>query len=584
MARRPARKVETEDASTAAGRRLGRTGSGAHIAVLSAILLVAAGLRLIGVGAVGPPGLNQDEAANAWNAYCLLKTGQDQTGARRPIFYCPCLGGNRSTLYLYVLLPFQAVGGMNVMTTRLPGAIAGIVSVLLLHGVGRRLFGPGIGLLAAALLAVNPWHVQHSRWGHEACLGTLLALAPLAVLLWAGAPLADAVDLNRRRRVARMALAGLVVGVCCYGYQAVRIFLPVFLMGAVLVSGRGWWAYVRSARGALAVGAFLVAVGVTFGPLAAAHLGDRDGTGINKRARQTWAWEADDALNEKVGIIVRRYVRHFGWDFLAANGDRWPVHSVPGFGQFHVYALPLMVLGGLVVAWRLPSSPSARVLLVWVLAYPAGDVLSKHAEGSLHALRSYPGMCGLALLAAVGASSAVVWLWRRSRPAAITLCAVFGIAVMVCNARFYRTFFGEYNEHPKVYHFDFQVDIVEAFRWLEPHLDETDAVFCTTRGTNLPYVVSLVALNYDPEQWFQEPRAHETLYGFDLYSRYGKVHFLYEGSLGTAPREALDRLRNNGRPDSVVFIARPGEVTGQEPVHRIHGPGGVALCIYRVGL
>ncbi|MBI5865790.1 MAG: hypothetical protein HZB38_15060, partial [Planctomycetes bacterium] len=48
--------------------------------MLVAILLLAAALRLAGLTTV-PPGLNQDEAANAWNAWCLLKSGHDQHGA-----------------------------------------------------------------------------------------------------------------------------------------------------------------------------------------------------------------------------------------------------------------------------------------------------------------------------------------------------------------------------------------------------------------------------------------------------------------------------------------------------------------------
>ena len=53
--------------------------------LLLAILLVGGALRLWRLGE-SPPGLNVDEAANAWNAYCLLKTGIDQYGVSWPIF------------------------------------------------------------------------------------------------------------------------------------------------------------------------------------------------------------------------------------------------------------------------------------------------------------------------------------------------------------------------------------------------------------------------------------------------------------------------------------------------------------------
>ena len=96
------------------------------IAALLIILFLAAALRLYKLGE-SPPGLNQDEAVNAWNAYCLLKTGTDQFGVSWPIFYTKAFGGNNSTLFMYTLIPFQALGGMSIFTTRLPGALCGVL-------------------------------------------------------------------------------------------------------------------------------------------------------------------------------------------------------------------------------------------------------------------------------------------------------------------------------------------------------------------------------------------------------------------------------------------------------------------------
>jgi hypothetical protein len=56
------------------------------VGLLLAILAVAAVLRIAWLTSA-PPGLNQDEAVNAWNAWCLLKTGKDQTGASWPLMY-----------------------------------------------------------------------------------------------------------------------------------------------------------------------------------------------------------------------------------------------------------------------------------------------------------------------------------------------------------------------------------------------------------------------------------------------------------------------------------------------------------------
>ena len=110
------------------------------------------------------PGLHVDEAANAWNAYCLLKTGSDQHGVRWPVFYLGAFGDNRSSLFAYALLPIQAWEG-SVCGQRGCAAVGGILAVFLIYWVGTKLFGVRVGLAAAAMLALNPWHLQQSRLG-----------------------------------------------------------------------------------------------------------------------------------------------------------------------------------------------------------------------------------------------------------------------------------------------------------------------------------------------------------------------------------------------------------------------------------
>ena len=199
--------------------------------ILIVILLVAAMLRLINLRQ-SPPGLNQDEAANTWSAYCLLETGKDYTGVSWPIYYMRNLGGNSTTLYPYMIIPFQAIGGLNVYTARLPAALCGIFAVWLIYYVARKLFDIETGLAAAALLAINPWHLQMSRWGHEASIAPLLGLIPFAGLLWANLPAGN--DKNESPRPIIAGISGILAGIGCFGYHSVRLFVPVHIFALVL--------------------------------------------------------------------------------------------------------------------------------------------------------------------------------------------------------------------------------------------------------------------------------------------------------------------------------------------------------------
>ena len=551
-----------------------------NLGVLLLILVLAGILRLAKLDQV-PPGLHVDEAANAWNAYTLLKTGMDQHGVRWPVFYTRAFGENRSVSYVYALLPFQALGGMNVWTTRLPSAVGGILTVLLIYFVGARLFGNNTGLVAAAMLAISPWHAQISRLGLEASLSPLLIIGSLAVFLWADMPLAS--DVERRPKPWASALAGIVVAGACYGYWALRLFLPLFFIGAALLTWKGWWKHLKSRDGALSIGAMLIAGGVIFGPLFWMHLTDPE---IGRRARiQGWVWSESDTPTEKIEKALSRYPGHFGIDFLFARGDRDPAYSLPeGTGLVHWYDLPLMLVGLVLLGLRCKESPAARVVLWWVALYPIADLFNK-AVG-LHSLRSLPGVGALVLVAAVGAVGAGRWLWQRRRTTAPICYALIVLAVFL-NVRFLRTFFGEEFYQQKYYVTVYGADMLEVAEWLKPRLKQVDAVFVRGTGVAHPYIFTLVGLSYDPEQWSRDVREivpgpmPDGAYHFeDVYLRYGKIHFMF----GDSSAAALKQLKENGRPDRVIFIVRPVEFELEKlvrPVYEVRDmEGRIVLQIF----
>ena len=565
------------------------------IGILLAILLVAAGLRVVYLTST-PPGLNQDEAANAWNAWCLLKTGTDQVGAPWPIFYTRAIGDNRSTLFLYLMLPFQALGGLNVWTARLPAAVGGILTVLLLYWIAARLFDRPTGLAAAALLALAPWHVALSRLAFEAAVGPLLTALSFAALLWAGFPLT-----NRQTQPIpwRAALAGLCIGISCYGYPAVRLFLPIFLAGCVLVTLPSWWQLARTRRGLTSLIALTLGIAITFGPLIYYHIAHADI--IGKRAAYNWLWNPDDPLSVRLTKVIGRYFSHFGPEFLWTTGDHYEMLSPPapgvfnwGTGVLHWYTVPLLLAGLIALVRGVRKSRATRLLLWFVLAFPAGDllntamVLTRTASGapltiSMHVLRSAPGLNALILLAAVGAVAAGRLLWRR-RP--VVLAVTGGVftfaAVALCDVPFLRYYFGPYGQRPVIYR-SFHVDELDAWNWVRPRLDTVDAVFLTGTAVNQPYVVALVALGYDPQQWFHQPRDIRAAGEWDNCYRAGKLYFDFLADATNA--QIVDEMRTNNRRERVFFIVRDGELHLPEPAYMAIAPNGSpALIVYEAEL
>ncbi|MDD5543341.1 MAG: hypothetical protein PHX83_09210 [Acidobacteriia bacterium] len=527
-----------------------------------------------------PPGLNVDECSEVWNAQCLLKTGMDEHGVRWPIFASAQYAQAIDTVTLYLQLPFQFFFGMNAATGRAPSALCGVLTVFLIYYVGRRMFCRWTGLAAAALLAVNPWHLLQSRWAHEASVVPFLAIAPLAAMLWANLPFGD--KEIRPLNPIRAGLAGAVTGICTYGYLGVRLWIPVFYMAAVLVTWRAWWERLRTRQGAIAIGAFLLMAMLFFGPLLwATHSNPL----LTKRAGLTWVWNPTDSIETKIGKVLSRYPGHFGLSFLFLQGDPDISFCPPqGYGYFCWYTLPLMILGLAHCFARLKSSRTSRVLLTWVILYPAADLLSEHP--AMHALRSLPGICGLVLLSAVGLVFTMRWLWQRKRATAIVLAVGASAIVLVSTIRFLDTFFGQFNSDLRKYLVG-HVDLLEACQWLKPRLKEEDAVFVTGTGMGHPYTTTLVGLQYDPRQWFLDvkqtmegPLPNGAYRNEEIVLRYGKMHFMFDASA----RSDIEQLERNGHPDRVVFIVRPWEVPlgGRfSPVQQILDPeGNPSLVIY----
>src|SRR3972149_11420354 len=147
-----------------------------HLILLAFITLLAATLRFYKLGEV-PVGLHRDEAFLGYNAYSILKTGQDITGARYPdhlrsFLYSPAG-------YAYASVPFIAAFGLSVFSIRLASAVSGTFTVLVTFFLLKALFkddkyGQKLALAGSFLLAISPWHINLSRTATENTLATLL--------------------------------------------------------------------------------------------------------------------------------------------------------------------------------------------------------------------------------------------------------------------------------------------------------------------------------------------------------------------------------------------------------------------------
>ena len=130
--------------------------------------LLAFALRVVALADV-PPGWRDDELIET-----LVISRNILGGDLR--FYYPDASGHEA-LYHALNALFLAWFGPGALGIRLLSAFLGTLAVPLTYALGRRLFGPAVGLTAAALLAVSFWGLMYSRVGIRHVMTPTLALA-----------------------------------------------------------------------------------------------------------------------------------------------------------------------------------------------------------------------------------------------------------------------------------------------------------------------------------------------------------------------------------------------------------------------
>lgn len=189
--------------------------------LLLSIVLIGCLTRLTALDR-SPMGLHQDEAYSAYNAWAVMHYGIDSHGYVRPVYYT-VWGSGMSVLYSWLTMPFLAVLGTTVWAIRLPQAILGCLSIPAAYGLGKEMSGSRAGLLFAGLLAINPWHIQQSRFGLDANLAVPMFLFSMYFLCR---------YLNGKRK--SIWGAALFSGLTLYSYALTWVLVPGILLLCLL--------------------------------------------------------------------------------------------------------------------------------------------------------------------------------------------------------------------------------------------------------------------------------------------------------------------------------------------------------------
>jgi len=117
---------------------------------------------------------------------------------------------------------FFKVLGVSDWVAKFPSALAGWLLIAVVFFIGQELFGTKVGLISAAVLALNNYHVWISRVGYLESLMLLMAALSLLFLI------------QGIKQSKKLLLAGLFLGLAMLTKYTSFLFIPVFLFLALL--------------------------------------------------------------------------------------------------------------------------------------------------------------------------------------------------------------------------------------------------------------------------------------------------------------------------------------------------------------
>lgn len=193
-----------------------------YYVLLAVIVLIGISIRVWQFGIV-PGGFNQDGAMAAVDGKALADYGTDRYGTRFPAHLYAWGYGQMSSLLSYLIAIFVKFFGLNPITARLPQLIVSIAGGVFFYLFIRDIFGKSAGLIAAAFVAINPWHLVQSRWALDCNLLPHFFIGGLYFLN---------LGLTKRKRYTYISMIFFALCMYCYGITIYTI--PFFLIAVCI--------------------------------------------------------------------------------------------------------------------------------------------------------------------------------------------------------------------------------------------------------------------------------------------------------------------------------------------------------------
>ncbi len=472
---------------------------------LLTILVLASVLRLVALDKV-PPSLNWDEVSMGYSAYSIIKTGRDEWGEKLPLFF-RSYGEWKSAVYIYLLVPFIKLLGLNAWAVRLPTSLAGIFAVYLTYLITKQIFDRRSALWAAFFLAVSPWHMMLSRPAFEASLSLTLILAGIYFFLNSQSSVTSRSAKNSVLSFWNWSLVASAVffGLAPHTYNSAKVVTPFLVL---------WLVYVfRKKFRVKHLVVFFTILAIFAYPIAENLLTGKS----QKRYEQVGVTTDLNLITEFYGFrhtfplpltinkfifnkytlftykTVDNWLSYFSPAFLLSSGGGHTQHQIPYRGVLYLteFAAFLVGLWSFFHRRRRPAITYLPLVIIGLGFLPPAMTRETH-----HVLRSILALPGWQMLAGLG----VVYLQKKKSPKFLNFYYLLLAIEVISFISLYFTWY------PRAFAQDWQYGYKEAIEFAEAHRQEYPKVVMT-KWYGEPQVFVAFYTKWDPQD-FQKKNIH----------------------------------------------------------------------------
>lgn len=426
------------------------------------------------------PPVNADEAALGYNAYSLLQTGKDEHGASWPLHF-QSFGDYKPGGYIYLLLPFVKILGLNSLALRLPNLLLSILCIYLVGQISRLILKNDYAQYFSMLfMAISPWHIIFSRGAWESSFAFSLFILGLYLFL----------------KKQKIVITAIFWALSLYFYHSARVFLPLFLLSLLISNIKDKIEFKRVLLIGVLVALLSLPAFVSF--LKNSGTARFNGVGIfadlgpKNRAEELLNQDANTKLINRIThnyrllylfSFVDKYLSHFNLNFLFIEGDSVPRSKLPDLGQTSLFFFPLFLLG--LFALTKLDSKTKILMLILLFTSPIASALTFQAPS---ALRSLYLLLPLTLILTLGS----LQLLKYKR----TFLTLFTIATLFSTTQLIYSYFYRYpRELSLAWPYRFQ----EVVNYLKTNNSNNLPVYFTNTYDQ-PYILYLYYSQYPPSR------------------------------------------------------------------------------------